>query len=44
MTAGPARCTCTGAVVETLAETLSCPLGWWERRDGGWEHTPWRAR
>ena len=39
----PVRCTCTSAVVDTLAETLSCPLRWWPV-PGGWAHSPWWAR
>jgi hypothetical protein len=40
----PAKCTCVGAVVETLAQTLTCPRRWWPRAGGGWEHTPRRTR
>ncbi len=44
MNAKPAQCTCAGAVAETLAQTLACPLRWWPRAGGGWAHTPRRAR
>ena len=42
--APPARCTCgTRHVAATLAETLTCPFGWYEQPDGTWVHT-WRLR
>ena len=44
VTARPARCTCTGPVVETLAETLSCPRRWFPVPGGGWAHAPGWAR
>ena len=33
----PARCRCAAAAVTDLADTLACPLPWWEV-PGGWEH------
>jgi hypothetical protein len=44
VTARPARCTCTGAVVATLAETLACPRRWWPVPGQGWAHAPGWAR
>ena len=44
VTARPARCTCTGPVAATLAETLSCPRRWWPVPGQGWAHAPGWAR